>query len=95
MALKWACVLRGVYQVLLKGLSPSTLYRASVRAKDPRAVLEERLVEGFIDFRTMPKSEIFATFFLVNFFSMTTFQSVYPTHPRAFSASPALKTALS
>jgi RIMS-binding protein 2 len=47
----------GVCQVLVKSLSPSTMYRASVRAKNPRAVLEERPIEGFVDFKTLPKSK--------------------------------------
>uniref|UniRef100_A0A183IMJ1 Fibronectin type-III domain-containing protein n=1 Tax=Soboliphyme baturini TaxID=241478 RepID=A0A183IMJ1_9BILA len=35
----------GVYQVLLKGLTPMTRYRCSIRVKDPVAVLEEKPVE--------------------------------------------------
>jgi hypothetical protein len=46
----------GVFQVHIKSLSPSTMYRAAVRAKDPRAVLEQRPVERYIDFKTLPKS---------------------------------------
>ncbi|OUC46736.1 variant SH3 domain protein [Trichinella nativa] len=46
----------GIYQILLKGLIPSTLYRCSVRVKDPKAVLEEQPVEGHVDFKTLSKS---------------------------------------
>ncbi|XP_003381992.1 putative variant SH3 domain protein [Trichinella spiralis] len=45
----------GIYQILLKGLIPSTLYRCSVRVKDPKAVLEEQPVEGHVDFKTLSK----------------------------------------
>uniref|UniRef100_A0A914W3U6 RIMS-binding protein 2 n=1 Tax=Plectus sambesii TaxID=2011161 RepID=A0A914W3U6_9BILA len=45
----------GVFQVNIRGIAPSTMYRAAVRAKDPRAVLEERPVERCIDFKTLPK----------------------------------------
>lgn len=48
----------GVFQVNVKGIAPSTMYRVAVRAKDPRAVLEERPVERCIDFKTLPKSEL-------------------------------------
>ncbi|CDW56037.1 SH3 2 and SH3 9 domain containing protein [Trichuris trichiura] len=45
----------GTYHVILKGLIPSTLYRCSVRVKDPRAVLEDKPVEGHYDFKTLSK----------------------------------------
>uniref|UniRef100_A0A5S6QKM0 SH3 domain-containing protein n=1 Tax=Trichuris muris TaxID=70415 RepID=A0A5S6QKM0_TRIMR len=45
----------GTYHIILKGLIPSTLYRCSVRVKDPRAVLEDRPVEGHYDFKTLSK----------------------------------------
>ncbi|EFP02564.1 CRE-TAG-168 protein [Caenorhabditis remanei] len=41
--------------VQLQGLSPSTIYRVSVRTKHPKAVLEQRPVERCIDFKTLPK----------------------------------------
>ncbi|CAD5221140.1 unnamed protein product [Bursaphelenchus xylophilus] len=44
-----------VYQVQLFGLSPSTIYRISVRTKHPKAVLEQRPVERCVDFKTLPK----------------------------------------
>lgn len=47
----------GVNQVQLKGLIPSTMYRCAIRVKDPRAVLEEKLVETYTDFKTLPKSK--------------------------------------
>lgn len=47
----------GVFQVVLKGLVPSTMYRCAIRAKHPKAVLEEKPVEGFADFKTLPKSK--------------------------------------
>ncbi|KRX77963.1 Peripheral-type benzodiazepine receptor-associated protein 1 [Trichinella sp. T6] len=51
----------GIYQILLKGLIPSTLYRCSVRVKDPKAVLEEQPVEGHVDFKTLSKSILMLT----------------------------------
>ncbi|KHJ43952.1 variant SH3 domain protein [Trichuris suis] len=45
----------GTYHIILKGLIPSTLYRCSVRVKDPRAVLEDKPVEGHYDFKTLSK----------------------------------------
>ncbi|GMR42272.1 hypothetical protein PMAYCL1PPCAC_12467, partial [Pristionchus mayeri] len=42
-------------QVQVQGLSPSTIYRISVRTKHPKAVLEQRPVERCIDFKTLPK----------------------------------------
>uniref|UniRef100_A0A914RYX0 Fibronectin type-III domain-containing protein n=1 Tax=Parascaris equorum TaxID=6256 RepID=A0A914RYX0_PAREQ len=47
-------VVRAVVQ--LNGLSPSTIYRVSVRTKHPKAVLEQRPVERCVDFKTLPKS---------------------------------------
>uniref|UniRef100_A0A183URU0 RIMS binding protein 2 n=1 Tax=Toxocara canis TaxID=6265 RepID=A0A183URU0_TOXCA len=44
-----------VFQVQLNGLSPSTIYRVSVRTKHPKAVLEQRPVERCVDFKTLPK----------------------------------------
>ena len=44
-------------QVQLNGLTPSTIYRLSVRTKHPRAVLEKRPVERCVDFKTLPKSD--------------------------------------
>ncbi|VDN50435.1 unnamed protein product [Dracunculus medinensis] len=44
-----------IFQVQLNGLSPSTIYRVSVRTKHPKAVLEQRPVERCVDFKTMPK----------------------------------------
>ncbi|CAI4230555.1 unnamed protein product [Auanema sp. JU1783] len=44
-----------VYQVQLQGLTPSTIYRISIRTKHPRAVLEQRPVERCLDFKTLPK----------------------------------------
>uniref|UniRef100_A0A915EQV7 RIMS-binding protein 2 n=1 Tax=Ditylenchus dipsaci TaxID=166011 RepID=A0A915EQV7_9BILA len=44
-----------VFQVHLQGLSPSTIYRVSVRTKHPKAVLEKRPVERCVDFKTLPK----------------------------------------
>ncbi|KAI1721230.1 variant SH3 domain-containing protein [Ditylenchus destructor] len=46
----------GVFQVQLQGLSPSTIYRVSVRTKHPKAVLEKRPVERCVDFKTLPKT---------------------------------------
>ncbi|KAL3090299.1 hypothetical protein niasHS_006751 [Heterodera schachtii] len=54
-ALKIGVCPPAVFQVMLKGLSPSTIYRLSVRTKHPRAVLEKRPVERCLDFKTMPK----------------------------------------
>lgn len=45
----------GVYQVQLKGLLNSTMYRCTVRVKDPKAVLEEKPLETHIDFKTLPR----------------------------------------
>uniref|UniRef100_A0AAF5DIQ0 SH3 domain-containing protein n=1 Tax=Strongyloides stercoralis TaxID=6248 RepID=A0AAF5DIQ0_STRER len=44
-----------VFQVQLHGLTPSTIYRVSVRTKHPKAVLEQRPVERCLDFKTLPK----------------------------------------
>ncbi|CAK5060655.1 unnamed protein product [Meloidogyne enterolobii] len=44
-----------VFQVQINGLTPSTIYRLSVRTKHPRAVLEKRPVERCVDFKTLPK----------------------------------------
>lgn len=44
-----------VFQVQVQGLTPSTIYRISVRTKHPKAVLEQRPVERCIDFKTTPK----------------------------------------
>uniref|UniRef100_A0AC35ETW1 Fibronectin type-III domain-containing protein n=1 Tax=Panagrolaimus sp. PS1159 TaxID=55785 RepID=A0AC35ETW1_9BILA len=46
-----------VFQVQLHGLSPSTIYRVSVRTKHPKAVLEQRPVERCVDFKTLPKNK--------------------------------------
>lgn len=45
-----------VFQVQLRGLTPSTIYRVSVRTKHPKAVLEQRPVERCVDFKTGHKS---------------------------------------
>uniref|UniRef100_A0A915JG51 Fibronectin type-III domain-containing protein n=1 Tax=Romanomermis culicivorax TaxID=13658 RepID=A0A915JG51_ROMCU len=45
----------GVCQIRMNGLIPSTMYRCSVRVKEPRAVLEEKPVENWVDFKTLPK----------------------------------------
>uniref|UniRef100_A0A1I8BQB1 SH3 domain-containing protein n=1 Tax=Meloidogyne hapla TaxID=6305 RepID=A0A1I8BQB1_MELHA len=42
-------------KVQINGLTPSTIYRLSVRTKHPRAVLEKRPVERCVDFKTLPK----------------------------------------
>ena len=34
------------------------MYRVAVRAKYPRAVLEERPIEAYVDFKTQPKGEL-------------------------------------
>ncbi|KAE9552726.1 hypothetical protein FO519_004043 [Halicephalobus sp. NKZ332] len=44
-----------VFRVQLQGLSPSTIYRVSVRTKHPKAVLEQQPVERCVDFKTLPK----------------------------------------
>lgn len=56
----------GVHQIQMKGLIPSTMYRSAIRAKNPRAVLEEKPVEGFVDLKTLPKSTIFFLFFKIS-----------------------------
>uniref|UniRef100_A0AC34Q5L0 Uncharacterized protein n=1 Tax=Panagrolaimus sp. JU765 TaxID=591449 RepID=A0AC34Q5L0_9BILA len=48
-------ILLNAIKVQLLGLSPSTIYRVSVRTKHPKAVLEQRPVERCVDFKTLPK----------------------------------------
>lgn len=48
----------GVYQLELKGLLPSKMYRCTIRMKDPIAVLEEKPLETQIDFRTLPRGTV-------------------------------------
>jgi hypothetical protein len=48
------------------------MYRCSVRAKDPRAVLEERAIDGFVDFKTSPKSAFvhFVDFIFISYIQL-------------------------
>ncbi|KAI6188109.1 hypothetical protein M3Y98_00318600 [Aphelenchoides besseyi] len=54
-ALKIGVCPPAVFQVQLRGLTPSTIYRVSVRTKHPKAVLEQRAVERALDFKTLAK----------------------------------------